>query len=185
MGFPAVPLVLAVQSRDGTTLTNTVTATSLLDASGKAALAGGALQVGSKLKWKLRGNMGVGASGAGTMTFDLRYGGTVISNLGAMNLRTSSCAASHFELEIDAICRINSTAAAFECSAKFTGIQALGGTLASTMPALGQLPVAGPSTGSNAVDVSAGGTIDVFGTWSVATSGNTITVNDVEAWQLA
>ena len=185
MPFPTVPLCLAASNASGAALSASVSATSILHGSGKAVLGGGALAVASKIKIRLKGAMGVGASGAGNITFDVRYGGTVITNFGALALRTSSQAVSAFTADIDLQVTVNSTAAAFVGTLVFNGSQALGGTNTSSSPVTWVLPQAGPSTGSNAVDQTAGGAIDVFATWSVSTSGNTITVNDSELWMLA
>lgn len=179
---PSVPLLLASANADGASLTNTVTATSILHGSGKASLAGGALDVGTTLKVLLFGSMGVGASGAGNLTLDIRIGGTVVTAFGTMSLRTSSLSTQAFSAELTGTVQTVSTSAQFMSGMRFEGPQALGGTNATTSAAVLVLPTAGPSTNANFWDATANGALDVFATWSVATSGNILLVRRSEIW---
>lgn len=184
---PSVPLLLASAVADGTALTASTAAASILHGSGKAAIAGGALDVGTILKLIVRGSMGVGASGAGAIGFDIRLGSVVLSSFGTMSLRTSSCSAETFVAEMTATVRNNSTAGNVISSMTFTGPQACGATATtsagstSNISPVVTLPAAGPGIGA-AFDASAGGLFDCFGTWTVSTSGNTLTVNQSELW---
>lgn len=179
---PSVPLLLASAVADGASLTNSAAAASILHGSGKASLAGGLFDVGSTLKAFLWGSMGVGAAGAGNITFDMRIGGTVVTNFGAMSLRTSSLSTQHFFAELSGTVVTVSTAASFMSGARFEGAQALGGTNATTSPVPAIMPATGPTTGSNSWDATANGALDIFATWSVATSGNILLVRRSEIW---
>ncbi len=181
---PTVPLLLASAVSDGATLTNTVTATSILHGSGKPPVAGGALSVGSILKARIWGAMGVGAAGAGNITFDMRIGGTVVTSSGLILLRTNSCSSSFFMAEIGLTVTSLGTAAGGVSYVTFDGIQAIGATVASTPPQTQIAPSVGPSTSPNNWDATVNGAVDVFGTWSVATTGDTLIVRRSEIWLL-
>lgn len=179
---PSIPLLLASMYADGSSLTNTVTATSILHGSGKPNLGGGIFDAGTTIRTVIRGGMGVGASGAGTLTLDQRIGGTVVTNFGAFSLRTSSCSTNIWSAEIELTCQQPGTAAQFISSIRVEGLQFLGGTNATTSPVPALLPQTGPSSNTNAIDTTVNGLLDTFATWSVATSGNILLARQCNVW---
>lgn len=179
---PSVPLLLASGYADGTSITNSTTPASCLHGSGKAVLAGGAMDVGTTIKAFLHGSMGVGAAGAGNIGFDMRIGGTVVTNYGNVLLRTNSCSTLEFFAELNFKATDTSTAAGGRGSMRAEGIALIGATVASTPNQISLLPTTQPATSANNWDQTANGTLDIFATWTVATSGNILLIRSSEIW---
>jgi hypothetical protein len=176
--LPAYPLVLAVASADGTALTASTTATSILHASGKATLPAGSLQVGSIIKATLRGRMSNIATTPGTLTLDMRFGAVIISALGALNLNTAVNTNASFELELLAVIRALGTGTS--ANALVTGRMTSRSLIGSALVAAGGnqtiiLPDTAPAVGTG-FDSTASQAIDIFATWSL-NNANSIQVH--------
>lgn len=177
--LPAYPLTLAANSVDGTALANSAVATSILPASAICAIAAAALQVGSLLKITLRGRMSTLATTPGTLTFDLRLGGVVVSAFGAIALNTTAQTNASWEATFLAAVRsIGSGAAATAlCTGDFIS-RAVIGSAAAGVGGAGEimLPDTAPAAGTG-FDSSIAAAVNVFATWSVASASNSIQVH--------
>jgi len=180
---PGVPLVLACATQDGTALTNSTTPTSILHASGKAAIGAGILDIGSTIRATLRGRISTLVTSPGTLTLDCRLGPTaniVISSFGAVSLNTTAQSNASFQLIIIAIIRAlgTGTSANALCTAKFATRALLGGPAVGTTYGYGvaMLPDTAPAVGTG-FDSSVSNLFDIFATWSVANAANSIQVH--------
>ena len=174
--LPGYPLLLASASADSTALTNSTTATTVLAPSGIATMPAGALQVGSTLKLLLRGRISTLTAAPGTLTFDMRIGGIVISSLGALALNVTAQVNAIYELELLAVIRALGTVTA--ANAMVTGRFTSRALVGSVVPANGgdmiivipdTAPVVGPG-----FDSTISMPVNVFATWSIASASNSI-----------
>jgi hypothetical protein len=160
---------------DGTALTNTVTATSILPAAAKFVLPANLFQIGTKLRVKAGGRISTAASTPGTITFDVRMGSTVVFNGGASGTVATSASNLTWDLEVDLTCR----AIGSGTSTTFIGTgKLLTAALSATTPIM-LLPASAPAVGTG-VDATASQQVDLFATWSVANASNTITTHSYE-----
>jgi hypothetical protein len=177
--LPSYPLVLASASADGAALANTTTATSIMPASSIPTIPGGTLQIGSLLKVLLRGRISTLTAAPGTLTLDLRLGAVVISAFGAISLNTTAQTNASWEAELLAVIRAlgTGTNANALCTGRFTS-RALVGSAAVAAGGNGVivLPDTAPAVGTG-FDSSAAQAVNVFGTWSIASSSNSILVH--------
>ena len=176
---PSVPLIIASASADGTALTNSTTATSILHGSGIGTIPAGALQVGSQIKMLLRGRMSTVVTTPGTLTFDMRLGSVIISALGALNLNTAAQTNASWELELLATIRAlgSGTVANALVTGKFTSRALVGSAVvASGGNGIIVLPDTAPAVGTG-FDSSAAQAVNVFAAWSVANAANSIQVH--------
>ena len=176
--LPAYPLILSSAYADGAALTASITATSILHGSGKAALPAGALQLGSTIKATLRGRVSNIITTPGTLTFDMRFGSVIISALGALNLNVAANTNASFELELIAVIRAlgTGTAANAMVTARCTSRALVGAALvASGGDQVIILPDTAPAVGTG-FDSTLAQAIDVFATWSL-NNANSIQVH--------
>ena len=176
--LPAYPLVLASAGADGAALTASTTATSILNASGKATIPAAALQIGSIIKILLRGRVSTIATTPGTLTFDMRFGSIIISALGALNLNTTAQTNASFELELLATIRAlgTGTAANALVTARFISRDLIGSVaVAAGGDGAIILPDTAPAVGTG-FDSTIALPIDVFATWSL-NNANSIQVH--------
>lgn len=167
-------------AEDGTALTNTTTATSILPASRKVAALGIGYfdRIGRALQFLFSGRISTVATTPGTLTLELRLGSTAIFSSGAMSLNTTAQTNVHWLLEGELICRAigASTSTTFmPKGCRFTS-HAVIGSPAPTAGGAGThlLPYnSAPAVGSG-VDNSAVQAIDLFATWSVANASNSL-----------
>src|SRR6185295_15082051 len=160
---------------DGTALTNTTTATSILPGAEKIVLPTNYLFPGIRLRVQAAGRISTAASSPGTITFDLRMGSTVVFNGGASGTLATSATNLTWKLEMDLHCR--AYGASTSTTLLGTGILT-SAALSSTTPIM-LLPTSAPAVGTG-VDSTASQQIDLFATWSVANASNTITLHDFE-----
>jgi len=184
---PNVPILLASAVADGTALTASVTATSILHGSGKAQLNGGVLDIGTTLKALIRGRISTVAT-PGTLTFDCRLGPTgniVLSAFGALNLNATATTNQSFELEIEATIRAlgTGTGANALCTARFSS-RSLIGSAAVAAGGVGviTLPDTAPAVGTG-FDSTVDNTFDVYATWGT-NNANSIQVHQSWLWML-
>jgi hypothetical protein len=176
--MPSNPLVLASAYADGAALTASITATSILHASGKAVVPASSLQLGSFIKAYIRGRISTVVTTPGTLTLDMRFGNVVVSALGAIPLNIVAQANASFEAEITA--RITAlgtgTAATALVMGRFTSRALVGSALVA---AGGNgtiiLPDTTPAVGTG-FDSTAALLVDVFATWSL-NNANSIQVH--------
>lgn len=174
--------LLSAAPTDGAALTNTVTATSILVATSKPVLPAQYFdKAGKMLRLRLRGRFSTVVTTPGTFTFDIRFGTTVVFTGGAMALNTAAQTNATFDLEITLASRsIGSGTGATVMGIGAFVSRAVIGSGAAGAGGAGELllPDTAPVVGTG-FDSTLAQTIDVFGTWSVANTGNSITVHQV------
>lgn len=159
---------------DGSALTNTTTATSILPAAAKFSMWANGLKIGDVLRVKASGRMSTAASSPGTITFDVRAGSsTVIFNGGASGTLATSATNLTWDLEAYLTVRAIGT------SANVLGTGRLVSAALSATTPIQLLPTSAPAVGSN-FDSTASFVVDLFATWSVANASNSITLHQYE-----
>lgn len=154
---------------DGSALSNSTTATSIIPASRKFTLPAYFFdQVGKELRIRAAGRISTAASTPGTITFDVRFGSTVVFNGGASGTVATSATNLTWVLDIVLQCR------ALGASGTVLGTGTLiTAALSATTPIM-LLPVSAPAAGTG-FDTTAAQTVDLFATWSAASASNSIT----------
>lgn len=177
--LPSYPLTLASSTDDGATLANSTVATSILHGSGIAVIPAGALQKGGQLDIDIVGRISTVVTTPGTLTFDLRFGGVIISALGAINLNVNAQTNASFRVRLKAVIRALGKAAGANAlvTAEFIS-RALIGSGAVNVSGNGvlMLPDTAPAVGTG-FDSSSALAVDVFATWSIANAANSLTVH--------
>jgi hypothetical protein len=167
---------------DGTALANTVTPTSIIPAAAKFTLPAGFVNfVGKTFRVTAKGRMSNIVTTPGTLTLDVRLGGTVIFNGGAMQLNAVAKTNVTWWFEAEIVCRTvgNGSASNFLGIGQFVSEALVGagtGAAGSTTNGSLNLPATAPAVGNN-VDLSAALAVDLFGTFSIANAGNSIQVH--------
>lgn len=170
------------QNVDGAALTNTVTATSLLHATAKQSLPPHFFRIGKMLKVTAQGRISNIVTTPGTLTLDIRMGPTaniIVCNGGAMALNTVAKTNVPWWMEWILTCRAvgNGTSA----NLMHQGMWQSESVVGSPLPAAGgagclNIPSTAPAVGTG-FDSTVSMLVDLFGTWSVANAGNSITVH--------
>lgn len=173
---------IAVAPVDGPTLTNTVTANSLIVASAKPVLPAQYFNVaGKSLRVRVKGRISTVVTTPGTLTLDIRLGTTVVFNGGAMALNVNAQTNATFDVDVTLTCRSigNGTTATLLGIGLFSS-RAVIGSAAVGVGGAGELllPDTAPAVGTG-FDSTTAQTIDIFGTWSVASASNAITVHQI------
>lgn len=166
---------------DGTALTNSTTATSLLPGSGSEAFVGaGQLRPGSVIAFDFSGRISTVVTTPGTLTLALRFGSTDVFSSGAMSLNTTAQTNVHWRLFGELVCRatgLSTSTTLFPKGCAFKS-HAVIGSPAPTAGGAGEhlLPYnTAPAVGTG-FDFSTSLLIALFGTWSVASASNSIQV---------
>ncbi len=167
----------------GPNLTASTTATSLLPAQAKVTLpAGFFAYAGQKMIIKAHGQLGNIVTTPGTLTIDVRFGGTVVFNGGAMQLSSTAHTALPFWLDIELTCRaVGSGSSANLMGQGRMTAQSLSLTAvadSTTTPATLLLPNTTPAVGTG-FDSTATQQVDLFGTFSL-NNANAIQVHQFE-----
>lgn len=172
--------LLATSPVDGVTVTNTVTATSLLAGQSKPVIPAQYFdKPGKAIRVRAKGRISTLATTPGTFTFDLRIGSTVVFTGGAMALNITAQTNATFDLDITLTCRSIGSGA----SATLLGIglflsRAVIGSAAAASGGASSLvlPDTAPVVGTG-FDSTTAQTIDLFGTWSAASVSNSVLVH--------
>lgn len=166
---------LITAQTDGTALTNSTSATSILPAAAKFTLPANILQIGTALRIRASGRMSTAAATPGTITFDVRFGSTVVFNGGASGTLATSATNLTWDLEAYLTCR--SIGASTSATVLGTG-RLISAALSASTPTL-LLPSSAPAVGTG-FDSTTSQVVDLFATWSVASASNTITLHNFE-----
>ena len=161
---------------DGTALTNTVTATSIIPAAAKLLLPPNYFAIGKKFRIKSSGRISTFNTGPGTLTFEVRIGGVVAFTGGAMVLIATGMTNSTWELEIDLSCRAigAGTGTTLLGTGRYVSRTVIGsGAAGSTGVGVLTLPDTAPVVGAG-FDATVTNALDLFATWSVANAANSI-----------
>lgn len=168
---------------DGTALTNSTTAASIIPPAAKYAIPSNLMAIGMKFQVKASGRISTVVTTPGTLTLDLRLGAsTVIFNGGAMNLNVTAQTNATWEYEADLLVRSigASTSATILGTGKFLSRALIGSAaVAAGYAGAAILPDTAPVVGTG-FDSTATQVLDFFGTWSVANAANSILVHQFE-----
>jgi hypothetical protein len=168
---------------DGTALSNSTTATSILPAAAKFVLPSNLLLIGTKLRIKASGRISTVVTTPGNLTLDVRFGSTVVFNGAATALNVTAQTNATWDLEIDLTCRSigASTSATMLGTGKWISRASLNGPAVGTTTGVGTvlLPDTAPAVGTG-FDSTASQTVDLFGTFSVANAANSIQLHQYE-----
>jgi hypothetical protein len=162
--------LIAWDSSDGTALTNSTTATSILPVGAKGTIPANALQIGSKVRIRAGGRISTVVTTPGTLTFNLIFGSTTVWTSGAISLNVAAQTNDTWELEAELSVRAIGTGT----SCTLLGIGKFAS--AANIAANGNLclvPATAPAVGTG-VDSSAAQTVDFQAAWSVASASNSI-----------
>lgn len=162
----------AIAQVDGAALSNTTTATSLLPGHCKWTYpAGFFAAAGYHLKLSAAGVISTAAATPGTFTFDFRIGSVVVFNGGATGTLAVSASNLTWKIEMDMTVRSvgNGTAATIEGTGTL-----ISAALSAATPIM-LLPTSSPAPGTG-FDSTTAAVCDLFGTWSVASASNSITL---------
>jgi hypothetical protein len=160
---------------DGSALTSSTSATSILPAAAKFTFPANLLQIGTALRLKASGRISTAASTPGTITFDARFGSVVVFNGGASGTVATSATNLTWDLEMLLTCR--SIGASTSATMLGTG-RLLTAALSATTPIM-LLPASAPAAGTG-FDSTSSFVVDLFATWSVSSASNTITLHSYE-----
>lgn len=170
------PIIVA--QGDGSALTNSTTATSILPAQAKATLGAGFIDViGKAFRLRAHGRISTVVTTPGTLTLDVRFGSVVVANGGAMTLSTSAKTNVAWELDWLLTARAvgGSTSANMMHQGRWTSEAAGATTVAGEAKSI-MLPQSAPAVGTG-FDSTAAFVVDLFATWSVANASNSITLH--------
>ena len=164
----------------GSTLTNSTTATSLLPTHAKIVLPSNFFNApGKAIRVKIAGQISNVVTTPGTLTLDFRLGSVVAFNGGAMQLSTTAHTTVPFIAEFLLTARaVGGGTSANLMGQGFLTSQAVSLTAvadSTTTPATLLLPNTTPAVGTG-FDSTASQQIDLFGTFSVASASNAITI---------
>lgn len=163
------PETFTTSGEDGSALSNTTTATSIIPAARKIILPVPFFDsVGKRLNIRAAGRISTAASAPGTLTLDVRFGSTVVFSGGASPTLATSATNLTWLLELELTCRaIGSSGTVMGTGRLITA------GLSATTPIM-LLPTSAPAAG-NTFDATSPQTVDLFATWSVANASNSIT----------
>jgi hypothetical protein len=164
---------------DGTALTNTVTATSIIPAAAKFTLPANFLShIGRKLRVVANGRISTVVTTPGTLTFDIRLGAVTAAASSAMALSATAKTNVSWYLEWDLTVRAIGTTANLMHVGRWTSEAAGATTVAGEAKSI-LIPTSAPAVGAN-FDSTAAQQVDLRATWSVANAANSITLHQYE-----
>lgn len=162
---------------DGNALSNTTTATSILPTHARWLMPANFLDVGMAFRFRAFGRLSNVATTPGTLTLDLRLGGAVVFNGGAMQLSTTAHTSVPFEWEGMLTTRAIGGAANLLGQAKFFSQAAnLSGADPTSGHSFLMTPNTAPAVGTN-FDSTASAQWDLFAAFSIANAGNGLTLH--------
>ena len=179
--MPALVQSLIAAQGDGTALSNSATATSILPAQAKLTIPPNYFDyVGRRLRVVAHGRVSNIVTTPGTLILDLRLGATVVFNGAAMQFSTTAHTNVPWRLEVDLTLRVTGSAANFMGQAVFFSQAA---SISTSDPTAGHsflmAPNSAPAVGSN-FDATAALVLDMFAKFSIADALNAITLHQYE-----
>lgn len=173
---------LVTQHAVGTALTNSTTATSLLNGQAKFTLPANLVTIGTKFRIHLGGRISTVVTTPGTLTFDFKFGAVIVLTSGALALNTTAQTNANLDVwaELTAFTEGSGTAATMYGRGALTSRVGIGSAAVATSGVLTQpFPDTSPAVGTG-FDSTVSNVVDVFGTWSVANASNSIRIDDYE-----
>lgn len=163
---------------DGSALSASTTPTSILPAAAKITLPPGFFRrVGQRVRVLAHGRISTVVTTPGTMTFETKFGSTVVATTGALALNIVAKTNVAWELDWYMTCRAVGASANLMHQAKWFSEAVIGSPLPSAGGS-GLLfgPASSPAVGTN-FDSTASQVVDLFSTWSVNSGSNSITLH--------
>jgi hypothetical protein len=161
----------------GAALSNSAAATSILPSQAKFVMPANYLNdIGSSFAIRAFGQVSNIVTTPGTLTLDWRLGGTVVWSSGAMQLSTTAHTNVPWKLEVDLVLRVSGASAQFLSQGIFFSQAA---SISGADPTTGHSFLLAPNTApalSTAFDATTGQQCDLFATFSIANSGNALTL---------
>lgn len=177
----SVQEVLITSQVDGTALTNSTTATSIIPSAARFTLASNFFWVpGKSIRVSARGRVSTVTVTPGTLTLDVRLGTVatpiVVFNGGAISLNTTAQTNDSWEFETILTCRAigSGTSANLIGVGSWTSAAALGAAAGIAESVM--LPATAPAVGTG-FDSTITNVVDFFATWSIANASNSIQVH--------
>lgn len=179
--MPAIVQSLMTAQGDGSALSGSTTATSILPAAAKLTLPANYLDyVGRVIRVKAAGRISNIVTTPGTLILDLRLGATVVFNGAAMQLSTTAHTTVPWVWEVMLTVRAIGTSANFMGqSVFFSQAASVSGADPTTGHSLLLAPNSAPAVGSN-FDSTAALVLDLFAKFSVSDAANLITLHQYE-----
>ena len=170
IGNPAYTGTLITAQGSGSALTNSTTPTSLLPAAAKYTIpANGIAYIGQKLKIRAWGSITT-TTGTNNITLTIYMGGSVLYASQAI-VALASLTGSTWMAEFDLTCQTLGASANFAVSGIAYGLTAVN--------AVTLIPATSPTTTSTFNSATAN-VLDFYGTWSTASSSDSITLTQFE-----
>jgi hypothetical protein len=165
--------ILVSAQVDGSALTNSTTATSILPAAAKLVLPANYFSIGKVLRVRAFGRISNVVTTPGNLTLDVRFGSTVVFNGGTVSLNTTAKTNVSWALDAMVTCRAigSGTSANLMGQGMWTSESVVGAAAGTTLTA--SLPASAPAVGSG-FDSTATQVVDLFATFSVANASNSI-----------
>ena len=177
MSGNSFPQTLVAAQADGTAISNSTVAASLIPAKAQYIFPASFFSVGSALRVTATGRISNVVTTPGTLTLDLRLNSNIVATTDAMGLNVNAKTSASWWLEWILTCRSvgNGLGAKFMHQAKFISESVVG----SGVPAAGGngtfiSPAATPAVGAG-FDSLTDNTLDFFGKFSVNTAGTGMT----------
>lgn len=173
---------LIVGQSDGSPLSNTLTATSIIPVAAKLLIPANSWFIGRALRVRATGRISTVVTTPGTFTFTLQLGPTstiVAATSGGLGLNIIAQTNQTWDLEWLLTCRAigNAALTTLMHTGKWTSRASLLAP-ATTTAGVGTtlFPETAPVVGTG-FDATVNNTLDMFGAWSVASASNSITVH--------
>lgn len=170
---------------NGSALSNSSSATSILPAQAKFTLPANYFTlVGHTLYIRAAGRISNIVTTPGTLTLDVRMGGTVVFNGGAMQLSTTAHTNVPWIFEANMTLRASGSSSNFFGQGIFFSQAAnISGADPTTTHSMLMAPNSAPAVGNN-VDATTALVLDLFATFSVADPANALTLHQyrAESW---
>jgi hypothetical protein len=163
---------------DGSALTNTTTATSILPVIAKPTLPANYLFAGKMFRVRASGRISTVVTTPGTLTLDFRLGSVNVFSGGAMTLNTT--AQTNAGWIYDAMMTVRAVGATTTANILGQGMWISHAVIGSPAPTAGGagehvLPYNTAPVVGTGFDSTAAQLVDLFATWSVASASNSIT----------
>jgi len=172
---------LITATGDGSALSNSTSATSILPAQAKLTVPANYLDyVGRKLRISAQGRISNIVTTPGTLTLQVKLGSTAVFSGGAMQLSTTAHTNVPWWWDVELTVRAIGGSANLMGQGKFMSQAAnISGADSTTGHSLLMTPNSAPTVGSN-FDSTAALVLDLFATFSVADAANSITLHQYE-----
>lgn len=160
----------------GTALNTSISATSIIPGAAKYTLETNFWDIGRALRITASGRMSNIATSPGTFTPDVRMGGAIVFNGGAVSLNAVAKTNVGWWLDVLLTCQAigTGTSTTLLGQGKFISESVVGAASGTTITA--SLPAFAPAVGAG-VDCTAALAVDLFGTFSVSNANNSVQVH--------